>query len=217
MTSGPAVVVGIDGSRSAVDAAIWAVKEAVSRDIAVRLTYVVDPDCPATDHQDPAGALATAERAVRQSFIAPEVAEQPVKIELEVLRDNPIHGLIAASRSAAMLCVGAVGLRHAAGARIGSTAAAVTKSAHCPVAVVRTAGAERGGVLAEFDGHAAAGAVLQAGMEEARLRGAPLRVMTAWRAPHRGGAAADPAGPPGLAVLAGSQCSLLTCDRRQRL
>ena len=35
----PAVVVGIDGSRSAVGAALWAVDEAVSRDIPLRLVY----------------------------------------------------------------------------------------------------------------------------------------------------------------------------------
>jgi Universal stress protein family len=34
------VVVGIDGSRAAVDAASWAADEAVSRDIPLRLVYV---------------------------------------------------------------------------------------------------------------------------------------------------------------------------------
>ena len=36
------VVVGIDGSRAAVDAALWAVDEAVSRDIPLRLVYAID-------------------------------------------------------------------------------------------------------------------------------------------------------------------------------
>ena len=40
----PSVVVGIDGSRSALDAALWAVNEAVSRDIPLRLVYAIDPD-----------------------------------------------------------------------------------------------------------------------------------------------------------------------------
>jgi hypothetical protein len=35
--SSPAVVVGIDGSRTAVDAALWAVDEAVSRDFCADL------------------------------------------------------------------------------------------------------------------------------------------------------------------------------------
>ena len=39
--SSPAVVVGIDGSPTAVDAALWAVDEAVSRDIPLRLVYAI--------------------------------------------------------------------------------------------------------------------------------------------------------------------------------
>ena len=50
-SSPPAVVVGIDGSRSAVDAALWAVDEAVSRDIPLRLVYAIDPDTAGTDPQ----------------------------------------------------------------------------------------------------------------------------------------------------------------------
>ena len=38
----PSVVVGIDGSRAALDAALWAVDEAVSRDIPLRLVYAID-------------------------------------------------------------------------------------------------------------------------------------------------------------------------------
>ena len=42
-SSSPAVVVGIDGSRSAVAAALWAVDEGGSRDIPLRLVCAVDP------------------------------------------------------------------------------------------------------------------------------------------------------------------------------
>ena len=44
--SPPAVVVGIDGSRPGIDAALWAVDEAVSRDIPLRLVYAIDPEIP---------------------------------------------------------------------------------------------------------------------------------------------------------------------------
>ena len=37
------VVVGIDGSQSGVDAALWAIGEAVERDVPLRLVYVVEP------------------------------------------------------------------------------------------------------------------------------------------------------------------------------
>ncbi|HEY1439670.1 MAG TPA: universal stress protein [Mycobacterium sp.] len=38
------IVVGIDGSRAAIHAALWAVDEAVSRDIPLRLLYAIEPD-----------------------------------------------------------------------------------------------------------------------------------------------------------------------------
>src|SRR5262245_22307861 len=63
-----AVVVGIDGSRSAIDAALWAVDEAVSRDIPLRLVFAIDPDCAGTDPRDTARDLARAEVAVKQAF-----------------------------------------------------------------------------------------------------------------------------------------------------
>ena len=50
-SSSPAVVVGIDGSRTAVDAALWAVDEVVSRDIPLRLVYTIDPN--STSGTDP--------------------------------------------------------------------------------------------------------------------------------------------------------------------
>ena len=40
--SGPAVVVGVDGSRTALHAALWAIDEAVARDVPLRLVYVID-------------------------------------------------------------------------------------------------------------------------------------------------------------------------------
>lgn len=42
----PSIVVGIDGSKPAVQAALWAVDEAASRDIPLRLLYAIEPDDP---------------------------------------------------------------------------------------------------------------------------------------------------------------------------
>jgi nucleotide-binding universal stress UspA family protein len=124
--SSPAVVVGIDGSPTAVDAALWAVDEAVSRDIPLRLVYAIDPDnTSGTDPQDAARDLAAAEVAVRYAYTAVESTDKPVKIEVEILHERPGRALLEASRSAAMACVDAMDLRHSAHSRIGSTAAAL--------------------------------------------------------------------------------------------
>ena len=197
-SSPPTVVVGIDGSRSAVDAALWAVDEAVGRDIPLRLVYAVDANTAGTDPHDGARDLARAEVAVRHALTAVESTDKPVKIEVEILQDLPTKALLQASRRAALLCVGSIGLKHSAHGRIGSTAAALASSARCPVAVVRghdPLRAEQQWVVAEVDESAASEGVLRLALEEARLRGAPLRVLTTWQSRftdiHDGNAVAD--------------------------
>ena len=195
----PSVVVGVDGSRSAVDAALWAVNEAVSRDIPLRLVYAIDPaDAASADPQDSARTLARAEVAVRQAFTAVESTNEPVKIEVEILHDRPTSALLRASRAAAVLCVGAMGLKHSAKGRIGSTAASLASAARCPVAIIHghdPLHAQRHWVVAEVDESANSDGVLRRALDEARLRGAPLRVVTAWQSRvtdvHDGQAVAD--------------------------
>ena len=130
----PAVVVGVDGSTAALRAALWAVDEAVSRDIPLRLIHALDGGD--LDPDDAARKLATAERAVRHVVAAVEATDKPVKIEVEITEGPPVATLVRASRSAAMVCVGAVGSNHFQPDRVGSTAAAVATSAQCPVAVI---------------------------------------------------------------------------------
>jgi nucleotide-binding universal stress UspA family protein len=181
--SPPSVVVGLDGSRSALDAALWAVDEAVSRDIPLRLVYAIDPDdSSGSDQRDAARDLATAEIAVRYAFAAVESTDKPVKIEAEILQTAPARALIDASRSAAMICLGATGLKHRGYGQMGSTAAAVAATAHCPVAIVRAYDPRpgQGWVVAEVDGSPASNHVLHRALDEARLRAAPLRVLTSW-------------------------------------
>ena len=109
------VVVAIDGSASAVDAALWAVDEALDRDVPLRFVYVIEPARPdVADSQEIARRLATAEVAVRYAVTAVESTETPVKMEVEILQGAVVPTLLEASRSAALLCVGARGLRHAA-------------------------------------------------------------------------------------------------------
>ena len=183
--SSPSVVVGIDGSRSAIDAALWAVDEAVSRDIPLRLVYAIDPDTTAgADPQDAARDLATADIAVRYAFAAVESTDKPVKIEVEILQDRPTRALLEAARGAALLCVGSIGLKHSTQGRIGSTAAALASAAICPVAIVRghdPLHAAQQWVVAEVDESAASDGVLRRALEEAQLRGVPLRVLTTWQ------------------------------------
>jgi nucleotide-binding universal stress UspA family protein len=179
----PSVVVGIDGSRFGVNAALWAIDEAIERDIPLRLVYVIDSHCGPTDPEVSARALAAADIAVRHAFVAIESTGRPVKVEVEILQGRPTDKLLEASRAAALMCVGAVGVKHATAGPIGSTAAELAGRALCPLAVVRgfaPTRTEPGAVVVEIDKTSDGDAVLQRAIDEALLRRAPLVAISVW-------------------------------------
>ncbi|MBV8349436.1 MAG: universal stress protein [Mycolicibacterium sp.] len=179
----PSVVVGIDGSRAAVDAALWAVDEAVSRDIPLRLVYALDERDP-VDPEATARNFATAEIAVRGAVMAVQATDQPIKVEMEIVSTAPARALAELSRSASMVCVGAIGLHHVRPGGFGSTAEILATTARCPVAIIgrhQSRAADPGFIVVDVDESPADGVVLDHGMREARLRGAPLRVVSCCR------------------------------------
>jgi nucleotide-binding universal stress UspA family protein len=180
---GPAssVVVGIDGSPSATQAAVWAIDEAASRDIPLRLVYVIDA-AGLTSPGEELAHVAAAGSALDGTQRTVEATRRPVKIETEILWGTPLTKLTEQSRSAAMICIGSIGIKHACYGE-GSVAGALPGSARCPVAVVHLPvrwsprpHTETIVVEAEND------LVLQYAFEEAKLRRAPLRAITLWQA-----------------------------------
>jgi hypothetical protein len=124
------------------------------------------------------GRLAAARSALYDVRRAVEATGKPVKIETEILRGKPLIKLMEESRSAAMICVGSIGLKHA-NRGVGSLSAALAASALCPVAVIRRPAGRPGTpkvgrVVVQADN----GAVLRHAFEEARLRQSPLRVIS---------------------------------------
>lgn len=178
--SAPSVVVGIDGSRTAIHAALWGADEAAGRDIPLRLVYVIDPDelsGAAPDHVP----FAAARTALYEAQRAVEGSGGPVKIETEMLTGKPAVELAREARSAVMICIGSIGLRRACHGG-GSVAAVLPRVARCPVAVIRapqrrSAKANECSVVVEVDN----GVVLRHALEEAKLRSAPLRAVATWR------------------------------------
>lgn len=179
----PSIVVGIDGSRAAVRAAVWALDEAIGRGLELRLVAAAE-----TDHD--ADAARSALRTAVTELQSAGRAGLPA-IRTEVVAAGPITALLEAGRGAAMICLGAVGRRHFDHDRLGSTVSALVASARCPVAVVP--GGDRpaaGWVVVELDQNPDSAAVLQFAVEEARMRAAPLRVLGTWaddgHGPHSG-------------------------------
>ena len=108
LLSAPSVVVGIDGSRAATDAALWAIDEAVSRDIPLRLVYVIDPVDLAAAESD-CSQFPCARAALYDAQRSVEATGEAVKIETEILSGKPLAKLARESRSAVMVCVGSIG------------------------------------------------------------------------------------------------------------
>ena len=123
--------------------------------------------------------LATAEIAVRYAMMAVEASEQPVKIDIEIVHDHPVAALTRASRSAVLLCLGAS--RDSSVKRVGSTAAALSASARCPVALLRgndkIVRGDGGWIAVGLDRSAQNGVLVKRAMEEAMLRRAHLRAL----------------------------------------
>ncbi|KKC03840.1 universal stress protein [Mycobacterium nebraskense] len=168
------IVAGIDGSKAAIRAALWAVDEAMSRDVPLRLLH-------ATERGDSQEA---AEIAVRQAVTAIRAAGKPVQVETVIVAGPAVGSLIRSSASAAMVCVGAVGLRHFQPGRVGSTASAVAISARCPVAIIRGRDGHRRQpgekTVVEIAGSPDP-VLLGAAIDEALLRGAVLQAVISRR------------------------------------
>jgi nucleotide-binding universal stress UspA family protein len=126
------IIVGIDGSDAAINAANWAVKEAVSREIPLRLIHVI----PERQEKDPPDDLnfdrQFAETTLRAATRALYDIEEPMKIETAILQGSSASVLIDESHYGAMVCVGSVGIGRAVRKFVGSTAEAVARTAHCP-------------------------------------------------------------------------------------
>lgn len=179
------IVVGIDGSKAAVCAAIWAIDEAMSRDIPLRLVHVIEHHAGATLHSHRLdGDYAEAERIAHRAWQAVEATGKPVKLEMEILRGSPSPMLAQASRSAAMVCVGWASRNSSSRRTLGSIASALSRSVHCPVAVIQPhahAHVDGRWIIARIDDTLSSDAVLHEAKLEARVRNAPLLALTTGR------------------------------------
>ena len=131
------IVVGVDGSDAAINAAKWAVAEATSRDIPLRLIHAVLQRRQTNPPVMRVWISSTAKR--RCAPPPPRSMPWASKSRLKPIlcMDRLKSVLIDESRRAAMICIGPVGIGQVARTVIGSTADSVARNAHCPVAVIR--------------------------------------------------------------------------------
>jgi nucleotide-binding universal stress UspA family protein len=170
------IVVAVDGSQAANHAVRWATEEAAGRRAALRIVYAAGVEQPPVggDRRE----IDAAEQALRSAAaVAAEVGES-VAVQTDILWGPVSVALIDESKIATMLCVGAVGADGHPGEVLGTTAAALAESAHCPLAIIRDPrGGQAGGIdwiVVAVNDHPDNGAVIECTLAEARLRKAPV-------------------------------------------
>ncbi|MFF8675204.1 universal stress protein [Streptomyces sp. NPDC015242] len=180
------VIVGVDGSASAVNAVEVAAREAHLRGVGLRLVHAfgrgsgpaptgAPPWHPGDDGLEPMvrGALAGAEERARA--IAPDIG-----ISRSVVAGEAVDVLEIESRSASLAVVGHRGHSGFAGLLLGSTAVHLAAHGRCPLMVVRGRPDPAGPVLLAVDGSEAGRAAVEFAFAEAAWRGAPLVAVHVW-------------------------------------
>lgn len=182
---GATVVVGIDASHAAVEAATWAIDEAIARHVPMRLVYVADPEStvPQTFYELPMG-IGYSETVLRQAHMAIAESGKEVNVESAIVAGDPAEMLLNESHTAELVCVGSSGIGAMSKMLLGSVATALAAKACCPVAVIRPrdGGRQSSGssiVVAVRASTQDEDAVVAA-MQEARLRGASLLAIGLW-------------------------------------
>jgi nucleotide-binding universal stress UspA family protein len=185
--AGRPVVVGIDGSESALDAARWAAAEAQRRGAPLRLvtaypwtrdTVVGVPGLGEEFH----GALQLrAEHAMAAAVAAVEGVAPGRPVDRAIVIGYPIGVLAEEARGARLLVLGSRGLGGLTGLLAGSVTVALAARAAAPVVVVRgDRAAASGPVVVGVDDSPTSDAAIGFAFEAAAVRGAPLVAVHTW-------------------------------------
>src|SRR3954465_8665024 len=178
-----AVVAGIDGSGSALRAAVWAGGEARRRGRPLRLVQIYAlppvkaPVAFGTHEQVRAGLAERAEGRLAEGRDGVLAEHAGLDVTTAAREWSPVTALVQESQHAELIVLGSRGLGGFPGLLVGSTAVAVAAHAHCRIVVVRgrtphDAPPAAGPVLVGTDGSADSEAAIAFACEEARLRGA---------------------------------------------
>ncbi|MBN6040368.1 universal stress protein [Amycolatopsis sp. 195334CR] len=184
------VLVGVDGSASALHAVRWAAREAVRRGRALRLFHACflppKPHVPVALPRDYRDALLEQGR----QWLG-EAADAVKKVEPEVVIHTDLRAGVAAdllvteSAEAELVVLGSRGLGGFSGLLVGSVAVALAHHGHCPVVVVRgktleSEPPEGGPIVVGVDNSDNCDAALDFAFAGAALREVPLIAVHTW-------------------------------------
>ncbi|MET9323878.1 universal stress protein [Streptomyces sp. NPDC003038] len=183
--SGP-VVVGVDGSPSALAAVDAAAREAQMREVELRVVHAftwpaLHAPPVASPLGPPAGGVREAvEHTVTQAVRRARSAAPGVQVSQAVIAGEPLTVLEAQSRTAQLIVVGHRGAGGFLELLLGSTAVHLSAHGRCPVMVVRGRPDQAGPVVVAVDGSPQGQAAVAFAFAEASLRGAELLALHAW-------------------------------------
>lgn len=182
----PTIVVGVDGSDSSRQALDWAVEETTRRHRALQVLCAWQSDYSAETAAPIAPRMEDACRAIVETAAAHARTESPgLEVSTSTVHAQAASALIAASRRADTVVVGARGVRAVTEALLGSTSMQLAAYASCPVVVVRERTASREAarrVVVGVDGSEVSVEATGYAFEQASERGVGLTVVHAWNA-----------------------------------
>ncbi|MEU3289414.1 universal stress protein [Streptomyces longwoodensis] len=203
------ITVGLDGSPESLAAAEWAAREAILRDLPLRLVNASEWQAPAYAAASgldippvPRDPQHSSARRLLDDVRACITGRHPdLRVEVEDIDGLPVSALLRAAEDAELLVLGSRGLGKVAGFLLGSVSLAVLAGCERPVVLVRSAqpewqaraeedpagtrpaGTDRHDVVLGLDLSHPHDKLLEFAFDAASRRAAPLRVVHGWTLP----------------------------------
>ncbi|TMS00356.1 universal stress protein [Nonomuraea basaltis] len=182
------IIVGVDGSVASRAAVEWAAGDAFRMCVPLRIVYAMDASWYQVGRYPIVGIpdvlIREGQRILREAAALVHERQPAVEVTTQEVEGTPTAVLREQSKDATEIVVGSRGLGGFAGALLGSVSTHVAGHAHCPVVVVR--GEHRpveGEVVVGVDDSPECEPALAYAFQQAKLRGATLRVLHAWQLP----------------------------------
>ncbi|TCC00662.1 universal stress protein [Micromonospora zingiberis] len=184
-----AVVVGVDGSESALAAVRLAAAEAARWHRPLRVVHAFiwpllhSPITPATDGPPGGGLRGQAQGLVAAAVDEAQATVPGLRVTGEIVDGAPTGVLLDAATTAALVVLGDRGLGGFAALVVGSVAVTVAAHAPCPVLVVRGTARPDGPIVVGVDGSQLCRQAVEFAVQTAARRGAEVIAAHAYRHP----------------------------------
>ncbi|MGF0319761.1 universal stress protein [Nocardia fluminea] len=190
----PPVVVGVDGSESALSAVRWAARTAMLRHAPLHAVHAMSSGWDLGDHlgvftlhnqgfREAGEAALAAAREVAHA----ETAPHPLTVRTSLVSPSPVSALRRHARHAQLLVVGARGLGAFERTLLGSVSGALARRPRCPLAVVPGPQPPRSRqlpVLVGIDASSGGEHAVEFALGEASRRGVGVVAISLWTDPH---------------------------------